>query len=279
MTSLFKDDDSSGFERAHYSWVRARYREPEYLVYPNVAVQVIINPDAPDVKEELDAEPEPKWQGKENFFYTSSVDLCVIRRSDYLPFVAFEVDGPSHAKPRQKERDKSKDLLLKKAGIPLRRLPVSIEQQTQEERKAQLEGAIDSLRGEPERSLEVERYRQNRRSILFGNYIREYFDLLNRMFYGDSCAVFPNLALHSIFPSHETKQLTPHAPRNLCATGLVDFCVVGLPDFRPIVAFSINEDELKSKVFKHFGLPLVHFRKAEGEPSGVLHLIVPDHLT
>lgn len=269
MTSLFKDDNSSGFEREHYSWVKTKYREPQYLVYPNVALQVILNPDAPDVKEELDSEPEPMWQGKENFFYTSSVDLCVIRRSDYLPFVAFEVDGPSHDEPRQKERDKFKDLLLKKAGIPLRRLPVNIKQ-SETKRKDQLERAIDSLGGEPERALEAERYRQNRRSILFGTHIREYFDLLNRMYIGDCCAVFPNLALQSIFPSKETKQLTPHAPRNLCATGLVDFCVVGLPDFRPFIAFDVEENELKSRVFKHFGLPLVHFRKPESEPSGGL---------
>jgi hypothetical protein len=263
-TSLFKDDDSSGFEREHYSWVKTSYQEPQYLVYPNVALQVIINPDAQDVKEELGT--EPKWLSKLNFFYTSSVDLCVIRRSDYLPFVAFEVDGESHDKPRQQERDRFKNLLFEKAGIPLRRLPVNKEQ-SETEKREQLEGAIDSLRSEPERFLDAERYRQSRRSILFGTHIRKYFDLLNGMFYGGGCAVFPNLALQSIFPSKQTKQLTPHAPRNLCATGLVDFCVVGVPDFRPLVAFSVNEDELKSKVFNHFGLPLLHFRKPESGAS------------
>jgi|ERR1700730_4492721 len=259
-TSLFKDDNSSGFEREHYFWVSAHYQEPEYVVYPNVALQVIINPDAPDVMEELESDPEPKWQSKENFFYTSSVDFCVIRTSDYLPFVAFEVDGKSHDEPRQKEKDKFKNLLFNKAGIPLRRLPVETEQQTQAQRRAQLTRAIDSLSGEHDPPLGPQKPLENKRSVLFGTHIREYFDLLNRMFSGGGCAVFPNLALQSIFASKEIKRLDPYPPRNLCKTGLVDFCVVGVPDFRPIVAFSVNEDELKSRVFNHFGLPLLHLR-------------------
>jgi hypothetical protein len=204
-------------------------------VYPNVALQVIINPLVP------------------------IPSLHRAHLSDYLPFVAFEVDGESHNEPRQKEKDDFKNLLFEKAGIPLRRLPVK-RQQSEEHRKNQLAEAIESLSGELERLLEAGNHLKNMRSILFGAHIRQYFDLLNRMFHGRGCAVLPNLALQSIFPSSQIGLLTPYDARNLCRKGLVDFCVFGVPDFRPLVAFSVNEDELQSRVFNHFGLPLLHLR-------------------
>jgi len=39
------------------------------------------------------------------------------------------------------------------------------------------------------------------------------------------------------------------------------FCIVGAVDLRPIVAFSVSRDELKSKVFNSFGLPLLNLRE------------------
>src|SRR5258708_5834409 len=54
LTSLFKDDKSSGNERLHYSWLRDDFPESEYIVYPNVALQVIIDSEYPAVNEQLD---------------------------------------------------------------------------------------------------------------------------------------------------------------------------------------------------------------------------------
>ena len=100
------------------------------------------------------------------------------------------------------------------------------------------------------------------RSILFGTDIREYFDLLCRIFREDDCLVFPNMALQSIF-HHEHVQRLTYDERNLCQTGLVDFFMVGAEDLRPRVAFSIGRNELRSKIFNSFGLPLLHLRSYE----------------
>jgi hypothetical protein len=47
ITSLFKDDELSGNERKHHAWLASTYfEEPDYIVYPNVALHAIINPDS-----------------------------------------------------------------------------------------------------------------------------------------------------------------------------------------------------------------------------------------
>jgi hypothetical protein len=110
-----------------------------------------------------------------------------------------------------------------------------------------------------DRSDETPQDVSGRRSILH-EIDREYFDLLNRMFYRDECIVFPNVALQSIFAYEQIKHLETWEERNLYAKGIVDFCVFGAVDFRPKVAFNINKDELQSRVFDFFGLPLLHLR-------------------
>jgi hypothetical protein len=108
IISLFKDDGLSGNERKHHAWLTSIYfKEPEYIVYPNVALHVIINSDSPAVKKELSPDAtfidslDRQWC-PQNFFDTSSVDLCVINKGNYLPLVAFEVDGRSHLKESQR---------------------------------------------------------------------------------------------------------------------------------------------------------------------------------
>ena len=47
ITSLFRDDAYSGSERKHYDWLRKYYfPETDFIVYPNVALGVIIDPDS-----------------------------------------------------------------------------------------------------------------------------------------------------------------------------------------------------------------------------------------
>jgi Protein of unknown function (DUF2726) len=262
ITTMFRDDGYSGNERKHYSWLKSCFPETNCFVYPNVALQVIINPDAPDVKRELITtteflEPLDMMWCPSNFFANSSVDLCVIKKSDYLPLIAFELDNRSHDEGSQAKRDELKDLIFKKAGIVFRRL--SVRGKTEEQKKDQFKEATSSAKKECTRSIEGTEDLQGKRSILDGDGIRETFDKLNDMFAGDEYAVFPNVALRSIFAQDQIASL-PTPEKRLCNTSLVDFCIVGVESLRPIVAFSLRADKLQSKVFNSFGLPLLHLR-------------------
>ena|SRR2546421_10262287 len=122
VTSIFKDDDSSGNERVHYSWLAHYFPASQYIVYPNAALKVIIDAEYAAVKEELHEETrwieslQIQWSPR-NFFETGSVDLCVIRKSDYLPCVAFEIDGGSHFRLGRKEQDQLKTCFLQRPGF------------------------------------------------------------------------------------------------------------------------------------------------------------------
>lgn len=265
ITSLFRDDAYSGSERKHYDWLRKHYfPETDFIVYPNVALSVIIDPDSAQVKQELSSQStfletlDMQWC-TQNFFANSSVDLCVIAKSDYMPLVAFEIDGPSHLTEAQRKKDALKDLIFEKAGIPLLRLEVS--DQLESEKRRSLARALSSLSRKHEHTADAPINAVAKRSILFGTDIREYFDLLCRIFDEDDCLVFPNVALQSIFHHEHVRRLTEYHERNLCQTGLVDFCIVGAQDLRPRVAFSIGRNELRSKIFNSFGLPLFAFAK------------------
>jgi hypothetical protein len=266
LTSLFRDDDKSGNERKHYSWLKTYFPESAYIIYPNVALQLIIDSNCPAVNKELspDVEPLPVLDTHwctQNFFDNSSVDLCVIKKSDHLPLVAFEIDGASHRDALQKKRDEFKDLLFNRAALPFVRLLVN-ENQLDSEKQRQLARAVRGISRRYETEFTEERNAPGTRSILSGTDIAKYFDLLNSMFCADECLVFPNVALQSIFHDEHISRLTEYSERNYCRTRLVDFCIVGAEDLRPKVAFSVGQDELKQRIFAAFGLPLLPLRPA-----------------
>jgi hypothetical protein len=264
-TSLFRDNESGRTERLHYNWIKEDYfPESHYIVYPNVALQVIIDSEYPAVKQELPEVPtvfidslDIQWDQR-NFFRNSSVDVCVFSKSDYLAYVAFEIDGPSHKRPDRIKQDELKDLLFAKAGIPLLRLEVD-ECQTESEKRNNLEESIAGLKrgwqcfAEPLTDI-------GGRRVLCSEKGKEYFGLLKEAFPGDEYVVLPNVALQSIFPSWV--RLGDYHERDRRRTGLVDFCVLGAKNFRPVVAFIFSEDELRQRVFEFFGLPLLDIRAA-----------------
>ena len=149
ITSLFRDDAYSGSERKHYDWLRKYYfPETDFIVYPNVALGVLIDPDSAQVKQELSSQTtfldslDMQWC-TQNFFANSSVDLCVIAKSDYMPLVAFEIDGSSHLTEAQKKKDPLKDLIFEEAGVPLLRLEIS--DQLDSEKRRSLARALSRL--------------------------------------------------------------------------------------------------------------------------------------
>lgn len=252
LTSLLKADEISRNERIHYSWLRTYYfQEPDYIVYPNVALQVIIDSDYPDIAKEIPQKTE--WKSAYNFFYNSSVDLCVISTIDYLPLVAFEIDGESHDESRQ-ENDQFKNLLFRKAGIPLERLRV-YRDQSEALKQKHLSQAVSRLNFEYRDLNRTSQNIQGKRCILRGSEMRTFFDLLKRAFPADKYVVLPNVALQSIFTGKI--RLREYRERDFRQTALVDFCVFEATDLLPKVAFSLNKDELGERVFNVFGLPLL----------------------
>jgi len=264
LTSLFKDEKSSGNERLHYSWLRDDFPESEYIVYPNVALQVIIDSEYPGVNQELDdgkawvQDPDydgpPPWSTR-NFFEGSSVDLCVIRKSNYLAQIAVEIDGPCHANVERRKRDEFKTLLFDRAGIPLVRLKLyGDDAETEEASKwVSLEAGIERFNVGPHGGVESPIDIRGRKAICAEN-LREYFELLNRVFSADEYVVFPNVALQSIFT--DKVQLKYSEDKDRRQRGLVDFCVFDANDLLPLIAFRVTGGGVW-RLCEVFGLPLV----------------------
>src|SRR6266403_947662 len=259
IRSLFGDDEGSANERLHYEWLKQFYfPSSEFLIYPNLALQVLVDPGQPEVQPELGERsgpinlPNTPWH-PENFLMTSCVDLCVIQKSDYVPLLVIEIDGESHSKPLQRMRDALKNSLLELVGLPLVRLRIQIGQ-TEQDKQTQLSTALSQFKRQADRLI--------KRDIFLSAEIAQYFELLSRIFNQDDVLILPNVALISIFPEDHVKRFTFHAERNLCRTGLIDFAVVGKEDFRPIVAFSMAKDDLRQRLFAAFRLPLLQLHPA-----------------
>lgn len=82
------------------------------ILLPNTALSTIINPK---VCQFLDKRTT-------DFFYKSTLDLCIVNSETYMPEVFIELDSSWHDKPRQIENDKMKDEIFEKAGLALERL-------------------------------------------------------------------------------------------------------------------------------------------------------------
>ena len=85
---------------------------PNSILLPNTALSTIINSK---VCQFLDKRTT-------DFFYKSTLDLCIVNSKSYMPEVFIELDSSWHDKPRQIENDKMKNEIFKKAGLTLERL-------------------------------------------------------------------------------------------------------------------------------------------------------------
>lgn len=85
---------------------------PEKLLLPNVALSTIINSKILD---------QLKQEEKE-FFFRSTLDLCIVNRNSFLPEFFIELDSSWHDIPKQEINDSRKDNIFLKAGVKLIRL-------------------------------------------------------------------------------------------------------------------------------------------------------------
>lgn len=96
-----------------------------HLVYPNVAIQSVVAFESIEID----------LSSREREYYFRSLIDCVLFDSaaDYRAVAAFELDSPLHDDARREEKDRMKDRILARAGVPLIRVRPHQAQMTKNE--------------------------------------------------------------------------------------------------------------------------------------------------
>ena len=97
-----------------YFYDACRERFPSHIIYPNVALQVVIDYDK--IKSKLSKD--------EHKYFLAAVIDCVIfdQDNDYKPTYFFELDSSFHAKPKVMQNDELKDKIFSISGHKLYRI-------------------------------------------------------------------------------------------------------------------------------------------------------------
>lgn len=85
---------------------------PGSILLPNTALSTVINSKVCQFLTNKTTD----------FFYKSTLDLCVVNPENYMPEIFIELDSSWHDRPGQIEKDKMKDEIFGKAGLRLDRL-------------------------------------------------------------------------------------------------------------------------------------------------------------
>jgi hypothetical protein len=103
---------SSPQEKYFYDACRERF--PSHIIYPNVALQVVIDYD----------KIKPKLSKDEHKYFLAAVIDCVIfdQDNDYKPIYFFELDSSFHSKPKAMQNDELKDKIFSISGHKLYRI-------------------------------------------------------------------------------------------------------------------------------------------------------------
>jgi hypothetical protein len=263
-TSLFFDDKYSRKERWYYSRLHRFFPEDQFLIYPNIALGLLV--DANDAI--IQAEIQRYAEDHEDFFWEcllsnyqpdyvltlSCVDLCILIKPAYLPYVVFEIDGRTHYKAWQRQLDAFKDAILCSVNIPVERIKIR----------------EDRLLSEEERDLNRTIRRLNNRlpspkdvlgKPVFGN--SELFrtlGLLNDLIDPVRGRVFSNVAVRT-FLDNECLKARYHwssNERSYGLTGFVDFLVVSSTLLQPVCALTLSRNDVQLRVLQDFSVPLIH---------------------
>ena len=271
-TSLFFDDKYSRKERWYYSRLHRFFPEDHFLIYPNIALRLLADPNDSIIQAEIHRYAE----NHEDFFWEcllsnyqpdyilnlSCVDLCILIKPTYLPYVAFEIDGPTHYNTWQQQLDAFKDAILRSINIPVERIKLR----------------DDRLPSEEERDLNRTIRRLNNRlpspsnvsgkTILNNSEHSRTFRLLNDLVDPLRGRVFPNVAVRTFLDNECLKTLyawnSNERPYGL--TGFVDFLVVGPTLLQPICALTLTRNDVQTKVFQDFSVPLIHLNELTCAP-------------
>ena len=85
---------------------------PDSILLPNAALSTIIDSKVCTFLDNATA----------NFFYKSTLDLCIVNPTTFRPELFIELDSSWHDKPKNIENDRMKNEIFQKAGLKLHRL-------------------------------------------------------------------------------------------------------------------------------------------------------------
>jgi hypothetical protein len=262
-TSLFFDDKYSRKERWYYSRLHRFFPEDQFLIYPNIALGLLVDPNDAIIQAEIQRYAEDH----EDFFWEcllsnyqpdyvlelSCVDLCILIKPAYFPYVVFEIDNSTHYKAWQRQLDAFKDAILCSGNIPVERIKIRNDRLPSEEER-DLKRTIRRLSNGLPSPTDVAG------KAVFGN--SELFRtlrLLNDLIDPLRGRVFPKVAVRT-FLDNECLKARYHwssNERSYGLTGFVDFLVVCPTLLEPLCGLTLSRSDVQTKVFQDFNLPLI----------------------
>lgn len=108
----FDKDIFNGSPQEKELYLAAKKVLNDSIILPNTALRTIIDSKVCDILNNITA----------NFFYKSTLDLCIVNPTTFRPELFIELDSSWHDKPKNLENDKMKDEIFQKAGLKLHRL-------------------------------------------------------------------------------------------------------------------------------------------------------------
>ncbi len=93
-------------------FLAARRMIPKSILLPNTALSTIIDSKVCSVLDKATT----------NFFYKSTLDLCIVNPSTFRPELFIELDSSWHDQPKNSENDSMKNEIFEKAGLKLHRI-------------------------------------------------------------------------------------------------------------------------------------------------------------
>ncbi|MGE5223390.1 MAG: tetratricopeptide repeat protein [Omnitrophica WOR_2 bacterium] len=98
-----------------YQALQSLFPEDSYFIAPNIALAALFNDQS--ARERFS-------QGDLKFFFSSSVDFCIIDKKSRKPLLVFEIDSTYHDHPDQVIKDRQKNNIILKGNLPLVRIRV-----------------------------------------------------------------------------------------------------------------------------------------------------------
>ncbi len=118
-----------------YQALQDLFPDDSYLIASNIALASLF--DDQSVRERFSQEFL-------KFFFSSSVDFCIIDKKNRRPLLAFEIDSSYHDHPDQLIKDRQKNMIFFRGNLPLIRIRLELGM-AKEELTGQLRSAINQL--------------------------------------------------------------------------------------------------------------------------------------
>jgi very-short-patch-repair endonuclease len=108
----FDKDIFNGSPQEKELYLAAKNILTDSILLPNTALSTIIDSKVCKFLDNATA----------NFFYKSTLDLCIVNQTTFRPELFIELDSSWHDKPKNSENDRMKNEIFQKAGLKLHRI-------------------------------------------------------------------------------------------------------------------------------------------------------------